>query len=305
MKFNSEGGVSVFELLIYFPSLVVAAIVCSRHGFGRSSGWIFTLILCLVRIVGACCQLATYSSLTKGLLEAVVILDSIGISPLLLATLGLLSRGADSTSTTSKGGFGAIGFRLLQLLITVSLILCIAGGTSSTSSTGAYTPQTTTKVGVILYLLAFLALCFIAATTMRKLSNAPKDEKRLVWAVLIALPLILVRIIYSILSVFHHDHDFNLITGSVAIHVVMAILEEMAVVIIYLVVGWMAEALAPADRGPISSRPWKGNLGGGGGGGGRGGNGGRRRQGPIHALVGAGIAAAQNRGEKPHAGGEV
>lgn len=99
MKFNSEGGVSVFELLIYFPSLVVAAIVCSRHGFGRSSGWIFTLILCLVRIVGACCQLATYSSLTKGLLEAVVILDSIGISPLLLATLGLLSRGYVDLST--------------------------------------------------------------------------------------------------------------------------------------------------------------------------------------------------------------
>src|ERR1700739_3343160 len=92
MKFNSRGGVSIFELIIYFPAIVVAAIVCSRHGFGRSSGWIFTLILCLVRIIGACCQLVTYHSETKVLLEAVVILDAIGISPLLLATLGLLSR---------------------------------------------------------------------------------------------------------------------------------------------------------------------------------------------------------------------
>lgn len=92
MKFNSQGGISILELIIYFPALVVAAIVCSRHGFGRNSGWIFTLVLCLVRIVGACCQLATYHSETKGLLEAVLILDSIGMSPLLLATLGLLSR---------------------------------------------------------------------------------------------------------------------------------------------------------------------------------------------------------------------
>ena len=92
MKFNSRGGVSIFELIIYFPALVVATIVCCRHGFNRSSGWLFTLILCLVRIIGACCQLATYHSETEGLLEAVVILDSIGISPLLLATLGLLSR---------------------------------------------------------------------------------------------------------------------------------------------------------------------------------------------------------------------
>jgi hypothetical protein len=50
------------------------------------------LILCLVRIVGACCQLAMYQSQSEGLLEATIILESIGISPLLLATLGLLSR---------------------------------------------------------------------------------------------------------------------------------------------------------------------------------------------------------------------
>lgn len=92
MKLDSKGGVSIFELCIYIPATLVAVIVCSRHGFGRSSGWIFTLILCLVRIVGACCQLATYQSETKGLLEAVIILESIGVSPLLLATLGLLSR---------------------------------------------------------------------------------------------------------------------------------------------------------------------------------------------------------------------
>jgi hypothetical protein len=92
MKFNSHGGISILELIIYFPALLVAVFVCSRHGFGRSSGWIFTLILCLVRILGACCQLATYHSETKGLVEAIIILDSIGISPLLLATLGLLSR---------------------------------------------------------------------------------------------------------------------------------------------------------------------------------------------------------------------
>ena len=92
MKFNSQGGVSIFELVIYLPAIVIAAIVCSRHGFGRSSGWIFTLILCLVRIVGSCCQLATYHSETTGLIEAVIIMESIGVSPLLLATLGLLLR---------------------------------------------------------------------------------------------------------------------------------------------------------------------------------------------------------------------
>lgn len=92
MGFDKQAGVSVLELVLYIPSLIVAAVVCKRHGFGRNSGWIFTLILCLVRIIGACCQLATLSSSSKGLIEAVLILESVGLSPLLLATLGLLSR---------------------------------------------------------------------------------------------------------------------------------------------------------------------------------------------------------------------
>lgn len=92
MKLDARGGVAIFELAIYLPALVVAFIVCSRHGFAKASGFIFTLILCFVRIIGACCQLATYHKETEGLLEATIILDSIGLSPLLLATLGLLSR---------------------------------------------------------------------------------------------------------------------------------------------------------------------------------------------------------------------
>ena len=76
----------------------------------------------------------------------------------------------------------------------------------------------------------------------------------------------------------------------------MSVLEEMAVVFIYLVIGWMTDTLTPTDRGPIASRPWRGNLAGTGGA--RGGNGRRRRQGPIHALVGAGIAAVQHKREE-------
>jgi hypothetical protein len=92
MGFDKQAGISVLELCLYIPSLIVSAVVCKRHGFNRSSGWIFTLILCLVRIIGACCQLATLSSSSKGLIETVLILESVGLSPLLLATLGLLAR---------------------------------------------------------------------------------------------------------------------------------------------------------------------------------------------------------------------
>jgi hypothetical protein len=92
MALDGLGIVSVVELVFYLPCLLGAIFICSRHGFTRSSGWIYTLILCLVRIVGSACYLAALSSPTQGLLEATLIMEFIGISPLLFATLGLLSR---------------------------------------------------------------------------------------------------------------------------------------------------------------------------------------------------------------------
>jgi hypothetical protein len=92
MTFNANGWLSVAELIVFIPGLILAIILCSRHGIHRSSGWVYTLILCVVRIAGAICQLLTYHDHSTGLLKAVLIIDSIGLSPLLLATLGMLSR---------------------------------------------------------------------------------------------------------------------------------------------------------------------------------------------------------------------
>lgn len=309
MKFNSRGGVSILELCIYFPSLIVAIIICSRHGFNRSSGWVFTLILCLIRIIGACCQLATYHDQSSGLLETTLILDFVGISPLLLATLGLLSRCVDSLNMNTTTAFHMLQFRLTQLIIVLGLILSIVGGTNSISSNGTFTVQTTSKVGVILYIVGYVILALRTITIIPKFSSH-SGEKRLALAVIIALPFILVRIIYSLLAIFLHNHDFRAINGSVTIQVVMSVLEEFFVVIIYLIVGWRAEALPAAERGPLTSRPWKGMLNRGQNkGASQAGTGdaslgqrfadrsGGRKQGPIHTLVGMAVAAASKRAE--------
>jgi hypothetical protein len=84
--------VAAIELAFYVPTAVLAVLVCLRHGFNRSSGWIYTLLLCLVRIAGAVCQLISINDHSVSLVVAKTIIDSIGLSPLLLATLGMLSR---------------------------------------------------------------------------------------------------------------------------------------------------------------------------------------------------------------------
>ena len=184
--------------------------------------------------------------------------------------------------------FHMLQFRGTQLIITIGLILGIVGGTNSVSLSGTFTVQTTSKVGLLLSAVAWAILTLRTIFIIPQLSSHT-GEKRLAIAVIIALPFIAVRISYSLLAVFHHNHDFNLINGSVTIQVVMAVLEEFLVVIIYLIVGWKAEALPADKRGPLTSRQWKGSL--------NPAQSGGRRQGPIHTLVGMAVAAKNDRAQ--------
>ena len=92
MRLDGRAGLSIVELIFYIPMSTTGFYLCWKHSFSRSSGWIFILLLCLVRGVGSVINLVTYSSPSVGLYQAVATMDAIGISPLLLATLGLISR---------------------------------------------------------------------------------------------------------------------------------------------------------------------------------------------------------------------
>jgi hypothetical protein len=136
--------------------------------------------------------------------------------------------------------------------------LSIAGGTSrSVSPDGKAKVSSSSKVGIILYVIAYVGLVVVCVVSMEDISCTLTGEKRIAAAVILALPLILIRLVYSALEVFVHNHDFNIIDGKVAILVVMAVLEEFVVVLIYLVLGFKTDVLDPGMRGTNESRPWK------------------------------------------------
>lgn len=64
-----------------------------------------------------------------------------------------------------------------------------------------------------------------------------KGERRTLLAVAISAPFILVRILYSVLVWFAHNDNFSLFGGDVTVQLVMAVLEEVVVVVVCLGVG--------------------------------------------------------------------
>ena len=97
---SSREGLNIAYLIFYIPVLFLAGFVAYRHGFGKQAGWIFLLLLSIIRIIGSIMEIVSVTSPSEGVIEAYIILASVGLSPLILAMLGLLKRVYDGTFLT-------------------------------------------------------------------------------------------------------------------------------------------------------------------------------------------------------------
>jgi hypothetical protein len=66
---------------------------------------------------------------------------------------------------------------------------------------------------VIIFLVIYLLLFILAIITMKDVGNAPRGEKRVYFAVLGAIPLLGVRLLWSLLSSFSNNPSFSLTSG--------------------------------------------------------------------------------------------
>ena len=90
---GDRGGLAIAELIFYVPALVMSIVVASKHGFGRSAGWYFLIILSVSRIAGQIAQLVAVNQPTNESAQvAAAVLSSVGFSTLLAAQIGLLKR---------------------------------------------------------------------------------------------------------------------------------------------------------------------------------------------------------------------
>jgi uncharacterized membrane protein len=105
--------------------------------------------------------------------------------------------------------------------------------------------------------VGYVGIGLVYLISIPKTSIIPNQERRVPVAIIFALPFILVRLIYSACSVFLHSHLFNIVTGNLALRVVMAVIEEFMVVAIYVVLGFMITKLDADAQGSIAGREWK------------------------------------------------
>ncbi|OAA58044.1 hypothetical protein SPI_06929 [Niveomyces insectorum RCEF 264] len=257
-KLTEQNNISIVEIVYYAPALVFAGILCWRHGFGRSAGWFYLIVLSLIRILGGCLQLATISSPANvNLLVGAQTLQSIGLSPLILVLLGFVSRIYSALPSNAQPALpNTRVLRLLQILVMVGLILTIVGGVNTGDQISdalaagqplQYTVASESKGGIGCMIAGFVLLLLSALVLSGSYGRMPYSEQRLLLAVGLAAPFVLVRLIYSILVAFSHNPSFRQYGGApdAANYVAgMCVAMEFAAVAIFEVAG-MSIAYVP------------------------------------------------------------
>lgn len=131
----------------------------------------------------------------QALYEGSAILNNVGFSPLTLAALGLLSRLLDSINKTHHTFVQPRMLRIIELLVLVGLILGIVGGVDAANDyvkSGRYQPGSLNKAGTALMIIAWVLLAIATALTSFSVSHAEHGERRLLMAIVLALPFLLV-----------------------------------------------------------------------------------------------------------------
>ncbi|KAH8120500.1 hypothetical protein DFH11DRAFT_1838318 [Phellopilus nigrolimitatus] len=139
--------------------------------------------------------------------------------------------------------------RFLKLAVTVGIVLSVVGAIKSkdASSSGATALR---KVGMIMLLVCFVIIGFIDLLFWQAKDQLMKHQKTLLNGISCGMPFLAVRVIYSVLSAFSGSStfstsgvsatsssslaQFNSISGSWQLFLVMSTLMEFVVVVIYI-----------------------------------------------------------------------
>ncbi|KAK9329314.1 hypothetical protein V1520DRAFT_295553 [Lipomyces starkeyi] len=241
---SAHGYIAVVEVAVYTIALVISVINCVRYDFKRQTGWVYLSIFCICRIVASALTIVVEESSdpSTGMITAEMIVSNIALTPLHLAALGLLTTSTRLTLADTMSKVFTKLLRFCRLALSVAIVLGIVGGVELAKDGTSQTGHTLSRVSVILITVAFAILMSLSLFFLRFATLQPHN-RMLILGVTVALPFLLVRIIYSICYAFSSStmSKFSTLTGDWKIYLGMDVIMEFVVLAVLTTTGFLLQ----------------------------------------------------------------
>ncbi|KAH8664366.1 hypothetical protein BX600DRAFT_436916 [Xylariales sp. PMI_506] len=231
------------DITLSLPCLYVMI----KHGFhhGAIVGWLYLFLFFGLKIVGSIMEMHDPTS------SAASLIASIGLSPLILAALGILHEARAYCIANRNRFFDLVWIVGLHFFVSGAVVLVAMG------ASGAQNPDTSpdkvtrdlklVKIGMAILIIGWLALIILTLGSLVGAHN--RDSRRLgthyngKWlliAVALSIPFIGVRLITSLVYFTGHNPDLNPVTGTLAVRVGLIFIEEFTITVAFVVAGIMS-----------------------------------------------------------------
>jgi hypothetical protein len=155
---------STFSNAFYIATAILFGIltpptvfVWRRHGLRGFLGYNFVWSVCALKIVGSALSLAAKTN--HGLATAAAILNSMTISPLLLAALGVLHEARKARAVKSQDRHDRVFVVLVHGLVFAGLALIIVGIVHVVEETSTSTDASHVRIGLALLAISWALIC--------------------------------------------------------------------------------------------------------------------------------------------------
>ncbi|KAH8126201.1 hypothetical protein FP744_10003444 [Trichoderma asperellum] len=240
-------GLSAAKLAIYLILLQPALYCLWKHGKTGFLGWLYVQIFCVLRIATG--GIGLHGNQTG---EAAVILNSIGLSPLLLSISGILHEARRAVNPRLNRKLDIIleikyhGIVALGMVLTIIAVVHLLNGGDVSKSKPLLNAGS--AISCVAWLLAVLWALWSHSMNRRFSSysdmQTSENGKMLLNGVFIALPFVGIRLVYGIaflqMTISHPDSSF---LTSKAVQVCLSFLPELACITSLLSVGVLTRSL--------------------------------------------------------------
>ncbi|RFU30650.1 hypothetical protein B7463_g5684, partial [Scytalidium lignicola] len=232
---------AIAQLAIYAIISPLILFIAIRHGRLGALGWFYCFAFCTLRLIGNGMQVSASKNGTTNSTAAII--SSIGLSPLLLATGGILHEARIYRQSHVRIKIEWILTLLIHIIVTTGLAI-VASGASAFKVENHSNDLNLAKIGILILLISWF---FIFATTLFSFLPHQQDAQAvgyrdgslLIYGVMFSLPFTCIRLTYATISIFVGSASLNQVTGSLAVRVCLSMLPELITIMTFMTVGLM------------------------------------------------------------------
>ncbi|OQE17879.1 hypothetical protein PENSTE_c019G08443 [Penicillium steckii] len=219
--FTYRDGIAAVQIVTFSVPFIFAL----YFRWTRRIGWFCIGVFTLLRIIGASCKLATINHDTQGLWAALFVCESLGMILIIFLLLEFLERINKVINIVGKWIFWAP-----SIITWIDIGISIGGWVSVMHVEHPLLPTAWSQasMGLLAVIYVYLVGVFVIFWTRR--DKYFQEEKWALHAVTVCLPLLAIRLAYSLVFIISSNMTFNAIKGNPTAYLVMTMLPEVAII---------------------------------------------------------------------------